>query len=232
MIYSRCGLENPPSAECCDCGFEFVARTRSAVEPLKQVAGGRSFPRVKGSLMWGCSSVVVFFFAFLVWSNLPIFLWSTVASDERHYPPYGAMKAFGFRLQRSVDWRTAFRIQIYGDSLSIRLDAPGMRVGEVRHRWVCNDRVLFVDVAAKYDDSGAIDPTNAKILYDFERGELRTVCPASPWCVSLPENAPKRQNSGDDIEVRLGEIARQCQPPPHQSPVSPATSVRRPYLLQ
>lgn len=197
-----CGLENPTSAEYCDCGYEFVAGSwpSSVVRPF----GTRA--RVKRAASLGCALAAVALILVVVSVFVPIHVWNSVASGEQYY---GALleKEFGYKIQTSL-WTKAFRVKFYGDDFEISLVAPALELTRFEHRWLCGDRGVYIEIEARSEDSMGPQTHSAKIVYDFEKGRLHS---DRTWWAISPRAGARPPASEARLEERLAEIESACQ---------------------
>ena len=106
----------------------------------------------------------------LVLSN---FVWKTVSQEEQTYP-YGVVKNYGYKIEKPWGWRHAFRIVLYGNTVSVKLDGPMKFQRVLERQWLCDNRVLYLSVQALHTYSGGISEFTSKVVYDFERNEMHT----------------------------------------------------------
>lgn len=137
-------------------------------------------------------------------------IWVTVVASKQP-----ASDGRGFTVHQPLGLRHAFRIHLFANLISIRLEAEDGLRGEVEHRWLCGDRAVFLSFESAYD-SGEGHPT--KILYDFERGELYTACLRSSACaepiLSAPDPNRKPSMKPTDVDAKRKQIEAACAAQP------------------
>lgn len=127
-----------------------------------------------------------------------------IAKDQRSYP-YGYPSDAGYTVAKYRWAQSGFRVQIWADpSLDLRFEVPYFDLVRVKaQRWLAADRVILIGLDYVYHDSG--DSTGeAWLLYDFERGELRSCGRA--WHVRAPEQAKERNMSCADLTAFANQL--------------------------
>ena len=147
--------------------------------------------------------VLVVFFSLVGCHNS--ILKTTVAAGEKAYP-YGLMQHYGYEV-KSGRVPAGTSITLRGDTLKIELEGPGLSFNKVLdERWLAGNRVIYLNISTTYKDSGVDTDTLIRILYDFERGELHSFCPASAWMVWPVEKGPRRGMTSQEFDALLKDV--------------------------
>lgn len=143
---------------------------------------------------------------------LPNLLWKTVLSSNKSAQS-GAVKSYGFKIEKHLGWYQSFRLVLYGDSLSIKLEPLNYEFQDVlEQRWLCNDRMIYLVVQWKYNgDSGASSTDTTKVVYDFEQGKLYTLGPSRWWQVWEPHARQERYMTEPEFDATLQRLETGCR---------------------
>ena len=136
-------------------------------------------------------------------------LWRTVAHAERHRTQ-GRVRSFGYRVEKSSLGAVAYRITIYGDSFSRSFIAERLELVKlVKQDWYCGDRVLYLSLETRYDDSGPPPISPVKVLYDFENVAL-TVYDRHSWSPIPFEGHPSRRMTEEEFDRQVAAVRNAC----------------------
>ena len=135
--------------------------------------------------------------------------WESVASDRKEDGSNGS--DYGYRIERRLGGRASFRVTIDSDRMQLRIEAPAFQLLRVaEQKWFCDDRVLYLHLAAEYRDSGVPTDGTTKIAYDFERGELASYSPSHTWTIWAKTSVRPRTLTEADFQARLERMRTGC----------------------
>jgi hypothetical protein len=145
---------------------------------------------------------------------LPSLLWETVSFSNKSAQP-GVVKSYGYKIDKHWVWYHSFRLVLYSDSVSIKLEPLNRKFDKVmEQRWFCNERMIYLVVQWKYtSDSGGSSTDTTRVIYDFEQGELYTLAPSSSWEVWEPTRERDHYMKQPEFDATLLQLESGCRSP-------------------
>jgi hypothetical protein len=130
----------------------------------------------------------------------------TVAHGERS-SPLGLNNPFGYTVRRYIGRTNGFNVSLWArPSVDIKLDEPGLELIRVKtERWLAHDRAILLEFDLIYHDSGDSNGELA-LIYDFERGELKSYGPFTAWFVQPFGGAPGRKMTRAEFDQAIRDL--------------------------
>ncbi len=144
--------------------------------------------------------------------------------------------ASGERITKQADWgyavdqyrfRNRMRLNLWSDSSlfssssNATLDLSNVSVNQItEERWLADSRAIYLNMLVTVD--GKEQP--AKVIYDFQRGEMQTTSPADLWRVPNEPNKNVKLSDGEFQAVLnryTGQAAAVPTPGPSPSVAAP-----------
>jgi hypothetical protein len=119
-----------------------------------------------------------------------------IAKGERTFP-HGLNTEAGYLVQKHRWNRDGFSVRFWaGSSLDLLLRDRYSELVRVKEQaWLASGRAVLIGIDYILHDSMIDTPGEVWLLYDFERGELRSCGDTSAWFVWSPENRKSRKMS-------------------------------------
>ncbi len=91
-----------------------------------------------------------------------------------------------------------------GSNSSIFFHLSPLKIDKiVEQRWLANGRAIFLNLSVKPGSSDA--PAPARVIYDFQRGEMHVASPVSLWRTDLSGNRWMNDAEFDGVLARFGQ---------------------------
>ncbi len=159
----------------------------------------------------GCLAIpVALCMAFGVWigiSRMGAHFTKTVATGEHAFQwltsQHSEQVHYGYSIEKYRWQGYGLKIHFWaGNYLDLRFNAPQLKLVTVKsQRWLASNRVILIGLDYVIDIGSYSPPGELWLLYDFERGELRSCGPDSPWLVWPPKRGKGREMSCDDLRA-------------------------------
>jgi hypothetical protein len=107
------------------------------------------------------------------------------------------IEQYRFRNRVLLDFKAGTRSSLKGDLSPLRID----RIAE--QRWLSNGRAIYLNLLVKPDSRTT--PSPARMIYDFQRGEMFVASPISMWRTPSSGNRWMSEAEFDGVLARYGQ---------------------------
>ncbi len=157
--------------------------------------------------------ITPFLLAALLLTGAVLIAWNakyTVTAGERR-EEFSSV-TYGYRIEQYYFWNsmtlTLWNRRGVNYGMNLVYDLPSLTVDKVvEERWINHEAAIYLNLQIKYHDS-AVSVNPARIIYDFQRGEMHTASGFTLWRIWNEQNKTEEWMSDSEFDVVLLRLSR------------------------